>query len=153
MGQTGQIWCWTCKRTFTTANALAQHTRDVHTNTRESGGKAKPLMEPVCPKCGRRAAVTKTRYGLRAECCGLHSWNLKPLVDEETHRARRDAHSAFDPFWERGRHPRSAAYRALQHVMGMTSAECHISARNAEQASRVVELVLSGALAEELGRT
>lgn len=51
--------------------------------------KGDPKEVPICPRCGFEAHVTKTRYGDRAECCGLWSWNLEPLADAATHEVRR----------------------------------------------------------------
>ena len=44
--------------------------------------KSKPAPAPVvtCPMCREEAETTVTRFGYRHECCGLHSWNGKPLV-------------------------------------------------------------------------
>lgn len=53
------------------------------------GTKDAPTPIPICPKCGREAMVAQTKYGPRAECCGLWSWNMKPLADAKTHEARR----------------------------------------------------------------
>lgn len=47
------------------------------------------LPTPICPRCGRQADETVTRYGIRSECCGLWSWNRQPLVDAKTHEARK----------------------------------------------------------------
>lgn len=44
---------------------------------------------PSCPKCGREAKATQTRYGVRHDCCDLHSWHGRPLVDQATHDRRR----------------------------------------------------------------
>ena len=70
------------------------------------------------------------------------------MVDAATHRARNAAHAAFDPLWKDGAFSHGEGYRRLQIAMGMTSAECHISAMDIEQATRVVKVVRSGRLME-----
>lgn len=45
---------------------------------------------PLCPRCGGEASETRTRYGLRSECCGLWSWSRRPLADAKTHAARKE---------------------------------------------------------------
>lgn len=103
-------------------------------------------VAPLCPTCGKHARCSPGKFGVKAECCGLWSWNHKPLVGRETHRARILAHDAFDALWKRGAVPRSEAYRRLGVVMGLSAADCHIALMTAEQALRVVEIVASGAL-------
>lgn len=44
---------------------------------------------PICPRCGWQASETITKYGIRNECCGLWSWERKPLADAATHAARK----------------------------------------------------------------
>ena len=48
---------------------------------------------PTCPKCGQFAWETVTKYGIRAECCGLWSWSRAPLADAATHKLRAKVHS------------------------------------------------------------
>lgn len=48
---------------------------------------------PTCPKCGQLAWETGTKWGIRAECCGLWSWNRAPLADAATHKLRAQVHS------------------------------------------------------------
>jgi hypothetical protein len=104
---------------------------------------------PICPRCGEPATITTTRLGARADCCGLRSWDMKPLVSMETMEARKRAHATFDPIWQTGAMTRSEAYRRLAVTMGMSRTECHISVMNENQARRVAEVVLSGALRNE----
>lgn len=94
-----------------------------------------------CPNCGRVPRQTKTRYGLRSECCGLHSWDGKPLVCQKTHDARKAAHECFDRLWKSGRIKRSYAYQLLTEKMSMTPQECHMSRMNLEDALRVPKAV------------
>jgi hypothetical protein len=86
-------------------------------------------------------------YGVRAACCGLWSWNGKPLVDGETHVARIRAHAAFDPLWKNGLFKRGEGYRRLARAMGLTQEQCHISTMDRRNALRVVDIVRSGRLA------
>ena len=44
---------------------------------------------PTCPKCGNLAWETGTKYGIRAECCGMWSWHRAPLADAATHELRK----------------------------------------------------------------
>lgn len=55
---------------------------------------------PICPVCSKTAATRSGRYGQRHECCGLVSWNGKPLVDPAVLRLRKLAHGAFDHIWK-----------------------------------------------------
>lgn len=101
--------------------------------------------------CGGRALPVRTNYGVRHTCaCGRWSWGGKPPVDRDTHVARTQAHQAFDALWMYRGYARPACYRALQLVMDLTPAECHMAHMTAEQADRVrasvdlVECVLQG---------
>jgi hypothetical protein len=105
---------------------------------------------PTCPTCGNAARITDTQYGPRAACCGLWSWGFKPLVDAETHRARRAAHDAFDRLWKSGRLSRGQCYQKLQAIMGMSADECHMARMSRDDALRVVEIVQSGQLLSPL---
>ena len=140
--------CPVCARIFKTATARKQHEQATHDNPawEASENEKKSRTAPICPSCQQPAVVTATKYGLRAECCGLHSWDLKPLVSQATHDARKEAHAAFDVIWKRGELSRGEAYRRLSLAMGMTSAECHISLMTVTQANRVIELVETGVL-------
>jgi hypothetical protein len=95
----------------------------------------------LCPECGLPPTQTQTRYGLRSECCGLWSWDSKPLVDAETHEARKAAHAAFDGLWKGGHMKRTDAYRWLSKALGIPGKECHIAMMDAVTARRVVEVV------------
>lgn len=78
----------------------------------------------------------------------MHSWGLKPLVDQDTHDARIAAHNAFDALWRGGAFSRGEGYRRLQIAMGMTSEECHMEKMSAVDARRVIEIVRGGRLLE-----
>lgn len=101
---------------------------------------------PICPTCGAAAKMSAGRWGMKAECCGLWSWNGKDLVGRDTHANRIRAHAAFDQIWKSGKIARGTAYGRLAELMGMTRDECHMSIMTAEQANRVVAIVLSGDL-------
>lgn len=144
------IPCPECDRKFADPDALAMHALATHRNPNWTPGKPKAqrATPPLCPRCGHVAKVTATQYGPRAECCGLHSWALKPLVDKETHAARNAAHAAFDPLWQKRGLGRGEAYRRLQLAMNLSSEDCHIAVMTAAQAMRVVEIVNAGLLME-----
>lgn len=61
----------------------AAHTRHI------SRMKVEDRPVPNCPRCGFVASETNTKYGFRADCCGLWSWNRMPLADAKTHEARK----------------------------------------------------------------
>ena len=129
---------------------MLHHKRATHDNPDYVPSK-KPQPKPrhmlsECPVCGGEPTLSRGRFGIRAEHCGLWSWNGKPLVGKETHIARINAHSAFDPIWKSGRLSRGECYRRLQVEMGMSEEDCHISVMDERQATRVVEIVNSGAL-------
>lgn len=100
-------------------------------------------------KCGKRATLTVTRHPsgkmrVKAVCCGLWSWDNKPLVDARTHGARIEAHRAFDMLWKNGMVKRPEAYRRLAILMGIPQEHCHIAIMDRRTAERVVEIVRTG---------
>lgn len=96
-------------------------------------------MKPhlLCPLCGRVPAVKQTKYGRRRSCCGLWAWGDHPLVDAQTHAARKRAHDVFDPLWKSRRTRRAHAYQLLAADLGLKVADCHMKLMDAETASRV----------------
>ena len=90
-----------------------------------------------CPRCGNPPRRNETRYGLRLDCCGLWAWGEHPLVDRQTHEARRAAHEAFDPIWKEGWMRRNDAYKMLARELNMTRDECHMKLMSEAQAKRV----------------
>ena len=90
-----------------------------------------------CPKCGEEPVCTDTKFGLRLDCCGLWAWGNHPLVDRETHEARKAAHAAFDPIWRSGMTGRGHAYKLLAEAMGLSKDDCHMKRMTAQQAQRV----------------
>ena len=142
--------CPTCARVFKSVAARNDHVKSTHDNPSWVPGKQQPKAKvaPICPTCGKLALITATQFGPRADCCGLRSWALKPLVTPATMTARNLAHATFDPIWKSGKMSRGEAYRRLALAMEMTATECHISIMDEDQAYRVAEVVLSGALRE-----
>ena len=144
------IPCAKCRRLFDSVEARDQHVKATHADPSWEAGKAnvKFRKAPICPVCAKPAQVTATKYGPRAGCCGLHSWDLKPLVSPAVHDARKLAHATFDPVWRSGDLSRGEAYRRLALAMGIPQKSCHISLMTDVDAARVVEIVRSGALRE-----
>lgn len=97
--------------------------------------EAKPV--PICPLCGKEAREARTRYGLRASCCGLWSWDRHPLVSAGTHQARNAAHAAFDALWKGGLISRGQAYSRLGEMLGLTKEQCHMKLMDEATALRV----------------
>lgn len=95
------------------------------------------MRAPTCPRCGGKARTVLTQYGHRHSCCGLWSWDWSPLVDAETHEARKAAHAAFDPLWKRYGIPRSEAYAQLANELKIKRKHCHMKTMDAETARRV----------------
>lgn len=64
--------------------------------------KVAALTRPTvtCPKCGAEAAEVKTQYGIRSSCCGLWSYDRRPLVDKNTHEARKAVYSLIKKMGE-----------------------------------------------------
>lgn len=98
---------------------------------------AQLMTAPICPRCGREAQATETRYGIRHDCCDTHSWGGKPLETQATHNARKRAHAAFDPLWRDGPLSRGHAYRLLSETLDVDAEDCHISLMSEEDALRV----------------
>lgn len=101
---------------------------------------ASKTKRPVCPTCSKPAGAALTKFGIRHSCCGLWSWDSKPLVSAATHAARKAAHVAFDKLWQRHGLSRGAAYAALATEMKLAPADCHIALMTKEQCERVIEL-------------
>ena len=96
------------------------------------------MVDPQCPECGQLARRSATRYGIRHDCCGLSSWDYKPLQTQSTLNARNKAHSAFDPLWKNKTFPtRNKAYQWLSEATGIPLKECHMSLMTKEQAELV----------------
>ena len=94
---------------------------------------------PKCPTCGNRARRTETRYGPRYACCDLVAWGNKPLTDDATRQARRNAHAAFDPIWQDGILSRDKAYRVLAQELRVANEAAHMNEMPRELALKVPE--------------
>lgn len=108
-----------------------------------------------CPRCGCATSsmtLSNTSRGIAYVCrdCGLrhgaHQDTGEPLgepaADEDTRRARMDAHEALDRLWggPGAVMTRSEAYALLAERMGLPVERCHISRFDAAQCRRVVEI-------------
>lgn len=109
------------------------------TNGNHYAQQAEGQPVPTCPNCGREAGESMTRYGIRNQCepCGLWSWDRHPLVDAETHEARKAAHAVFDALWRGGPMKRGEAYKALRDELGIDKRDCHIKLMDKALASQV----------------
>lgn len=94
-------------------------------------------LNVFCPSCGEPAKACQTRYGVRHDCCGLTSWDYKPLASKETLKARQMAHLAFDKIWKQRLASRSYAYQLLASEMRIHPTRCHISMMDEDTAKRV----------------
>jgi len=94
-----------------------------------------------CPVCGNKPIQVETKYGIRNSCCGLWSWGKnEPLVDEQTHVARRAAHESFDQLWKSGKMTRTEAYSWLSSVLGLSKKLCHIKKFDVKTCKQVCKL-------------
>jgi len=83
------------------------------------------------------------RCGARVGCHPKSTVPLGTLADAATMEARRQAHVAFDPYWQnKGPGMRGKAYRALGKALGIEKA--HISWMDIDQCRRVVEACAAG---------
>lgn len=80
-----------------------------------------------------RKDLYKLTFWMCKECSayvGTHKdSNNKPLgilANDELRKAKRSAHSDFDPLWRDGHIKRKEAYRLLSQFLEITSSECHI---------------------------
>lgn len=104
-----------------------------------------------CGECSTPMVLRAGRYGRFWACprypaCkgrhGAHQSTGLPLgtpTNEAGIQARKRAHAAFDPIWQRGVMGRKAAYRWLTQAMGADK-HVHIGEMSIEECSRVVEL-------------
>lgn len=93
----------------------------------------------LCPICKVEPRRSLTSYGVRLDCCGLWAWGDHPLTDADTHKARRNAHTAFDSIWREGLMSRSKAYKLLANELNIPIADCHMKLMTFDQASQVPE--------------
>lgn len=127
-------------------------------------------LAPVCGECGPGTDITLAqaehiyphrpdlwdgRWYWKCNSCdayvGTHKGTLTPLglpAGAETRRARREAHAAFDPLWQKRQRlsnistgkARGRGYRWLAEQLGIAGKDCHISHMDAATARRVVEV-------------
>lgn len=97
-------------------------------------------IEVICPKCGKVAKNTQTKYGIRSYCCNLWSWKGAPLTDKKTHKARSNAHKHFDVLWKMGFMSRSEAYNWLSKALNISRDACHMKLLNYKQCKKVINL-------------
>ena len=108
-----------------------------------------------CPYCGAPAQLVDSRviygrsYGAIWLCrcvdgfayVGCHPNTTTPLgtlADRATRAWRSRAHRAFDPLWRNGAMSRTAAYRWLADMLGITGEACHIARADIEMCRRIV---------------
>lgn len=95
----------------------------------------------ICPKCKKEVNITKTKYGMRNNCCEFWSWGInEPLADVATHDARKDAHIEFDKIWKNKFMTRKKAYSFLANELNLNIKECHIKKMDAKTANLVIEI-------------
>lgn len=116
-------------------------------------------MTVTCPYCNAEARLTTGDYiyphrqdlaHRKFWVCwpcdayvGTHKGTDQPLgtmANAELRKARRAAHDAFDPLWDRTM-ARNQAYAWLANAMGLPKKETHIGMFDVDQCRRVVELV------------
>ncbi|MCT8526075.1 zinc-finger-containing protein [Glaesserella parasuis] len=116
-------------------------------------------VTPVCPYCGslsekvtgkklyphRKDLYKKTFY--ECEPCdayvGCHPNTEKPLgrlANAELRKAKKEAHSAFDPLWKKGYMKRGRAYLFLSKSLGIPQKDTHIGMFDVETCNRVKEI-------------
>ena len=114
----------------------------------------KTVEDLKCPNCGAPLAFKQSKFGPFYGCSTWRSTGCKgsvranadgsPVglpVDEETKRARMDAHDVFDQLWKGGRMSRNQAYYWLARQMGLPHEKAHMGLFSKEECQRVVELV------------
>lgn len=111
-----------------------------------------------CDYCGKPAQLVtgKKIYPHRKDLSELKFWECEPcrayvgchrnskdiplgrLANEELRKAKKKAHSYFDPTWREGDRSRKDAYTWLAHKLGIPRQECHIGMFDLEQCKQVV---------------
>lgn len=116
----------------------------------------KQTTPPICNYCNTPAKCVDSRevyrrwYGWLWLCkpcdayVGCHGQTKQPLgrlANKELREAKKAAHAAFDPLWQRNDGmSRTRAYRWLAESLGLTLAKAHIGMFDVDQCRRVVEL-------------
>lgn len=103
----------------------------------------------ICPICRSKMVLKDSRYGKFwgcsqwPKCKGTHGAhpNGKPLgvpAEDETKKARIEAHAKFDIWWKKEGLTRKEAYKNLQRIMNLTAADAHIGRFTKEQCQQLL---------------
>lgn len=115
-------------------------------------------MDINCDYCGKSAVLVTGEkiYPQRPDLHSLQFWSCAPcqawvgchrnsdaiplgrLANARLRRAKRAAHSAFDPMWRSGGRTRRAAYEWLSKHLGVDVKDCHIGMFDIERCNQVV---------------
>lgn len=117
------------------------------------------MNEVICPYCHKpaiqvkgntiypnRPDLFKKNFFLCRPCgayVGCHPGSATPLgylANEETRRARSDAHYAFDPLWRGRSMKRKEVYQWLADHLGIDVSRCHIGEFNIDMCEKVVRI-------------
>jgi ssDNA-binding Zn-finger/Zn-ribbon topoisomerase 1 len=129
-------------------------------------------MNLECPECGAPMVLRTTRkfvakdgsprvfYGCsRFPACkathGAHQHDGRPFgipADAATKVARIEAHEAFDVLWRSGAMKRTAAYRLIAKLMGLSHEDAHIGRFTREQCHELVEAIRYHKMAEAVAK-
>ncbi|MFN2095125.1 zinc-finger-containing protein [Pantoea agglomerans] len=120
-------------------------------------------MKIRCDYCGKPAVLVTGEkiYPQRPDLYSLEFWSCAPcqawvgchknsdaiplgrLADGALRRAKRAAHSAFDPIWRSGSKTRRAAYEWLSKQLGVDVKDCHIGMFDIERCNQVVTICIN----------
>lgn len=109
-----------------------------------------------CPYCGKPTKLVEDTqiygrsYGSKCYVCepcgawvGCHKGSEKALgrvANKELRGLKHQAHEAFDPIWEKGYLPRTAAYEVLSAALGLPKEQTHIGMFDEEMCRKVIQL-------------
>lgn len=118
------------------------------------------MSAPICPYCLRLSVLVggDVIYPHRADLSGKRFYQCKPcdawvgchdgtnvplgrLADKELRQWKIKAHDAFDSLWKTGAMKRSAAYKTMQRLMGMSQNEAHIGMFSKEQCQTLIRKI------------
>ncbi len=118
------------------------------------------MPNPTCPYCNGKAVLVhssvvypRSNYGNLWVCAhypecdayvGCHKGGDVPLgrlANAELREAKKRAHAAFDPWWQKGGLNRSTAYEWLAQRLYISEADCHIGKFDVAQCERVCEVM------------
>jgi len=116
------------------------------------------MSAPVCPYClslavlvggdavyPHRPDLHRKRFYLCRPCdawVGCHPQTTVPLgrlANKELRGWKILAHAEFDKLWKEGRMKRTAAYKLMQRLMGMTPDEAHIGLFSVDQCKQLIQ--------------